>query len=172
MCLDHDGAHQGALLRPPVRPQDHGSYVHIRQILALGTLLDDKLSAAQQLLQPSGGVFRHAAVIFKCDLRLQRSQLPHRALSLIALQHPQALGHPLIELFGDAAAIRILGHLEIQQLTPAALPHRQGQDNGDDGVRMIPVAVLDLQLRPGKGPLHRAQQVQVGNVGRRPLLDE
>ena len=28
--------------------------------------------------------------------------------------------------------------------------------------------VLDLQFRPGKGPLHRPQQIQMGDIGRRP----
>jgi len=32
--------------------------------------------------------------------------------------------------------------------------------------------VLDLQLRPGEGPLHRPQQIQMGDIGRRPLLHE
>ena len=72
----------------------------------------------------------------------------------------------------DAAAVGILRHLEVQQLAVAGLAHRQRQDDGDDGVGVEALGVPDVQLRPGKGPLHRAQQIQVGDVGRRPLLDK
>ena len=35
---------------------------------------------------------------------------------------------------------------------------------------MEALGVPDIQLRPGKGPLHRPQQVQIGDIGRRALL--
>ena len=172
MCLDQDGTYQGVLPFPPIRPKDHGRNIHIRHVLALGALLDNKLPAAQQLLQSMSRIFRYATVIFQCDLCPQRSQLPYWALGLVAILHMQPLGHTLIELFGNASAIGFLGHLKIQQLALAALPHGQGQDDGDDGMGMVAVAVLDVQLRPGKGALHRAQQIQVRDVSRRAFLDK
>ena len=36
--------------------------------------------------------------------------------------------------------------------------------------RVVALGVLDVQLRPGEGPLHRPQQVQIGDIGGGPLL--
>ena len=126
----------------------------------------------KQLRQRLYGALRHTVVVLQLHIRLQIRQLPHRALGLVAIQHPQPLRQALVELFGNAAAVGILRHLEVQQLAVAGLGHRQGQHNGDDGMGVEALRVLDLQLRPGKGPLHRPQQIQMGDIGRRPLLHE
>ena len=77
-------------------------------------------------------------------------ELTDRTGNFIALQYTDACGHTRIQLLGNAAAVALLGHLKVQQLALTALTHGQRQDNGDDGMGMIALCVLDFQLRTGK----------------------
>ena len=124
----------------------------------------------EQLLQGLHGPLRHPPVIVQLHLRPEIGQLPHRPQGGIAVQDPQPLRQAAVELFGQARPVGVLGHLKVQQLTVAGLAHRQRQHDGDDGMGMEALGVPDIQLRPGKGPLHRPQQVQIGDIGRRALL--
>ena len=150
----------------------HGSDIDVGQVLALGALLDDQLRAGEQGSQGLGSAGGDAVVVLKGDVRPEIRQVADGAGRRIAVQHAETGGHTGVELFGDAAAVGVLGDLEVQELTVAGLAHRQGQDDGEDGMGMVALGVLDVQLRAGKGTLERPHQIQVGDVGGLGLLDK
>ena len=160
------------LIRRHRRPADHGGNIHVSQFLALGALLDHQRIPGEQRLQLLSGALRHSCVVLQRHVRPKAVQLPDGAFCLIAVQHTDTGGHTGIELVRNTAAVRVLGDLEIQQLTIAALSHRQRQDNGQDGMGVIALRVANVQLRAGKAPLEGAHQIKVGDIRRLRFLDK
>ena len=54
-------------------------------------------------------------------------------------------------------------HLALQYLAPAGEAHRQGQRDGDKGVGIEALGVLDGDPRPEEGALEGAHQIQMGD---------
>ena len=172
LSLDHHGAGNGMSAGQEVHFLYHGSDIDVGQVLALGALLDDQRRAGKQGRQGLGSAGGDAGVVLKGDIRPEIRQVADGAGRRIAVQHAETGGHTGVELFGDAAAVGVLGDLEVQELTVAGLAHGQGQDDGDDGMGVVALGVLDVQLGAGKGALEGAEQVQVGDIGGLGLLDE
>mgnify|MGYP006946813979 CR=1 FL=1 len=169
---DHGVGKDAAVLLGEGHFADQRRNVDLRKLLVLGALFDHQRFAREQRAQRVRCAGGHAVIIEQLQPCAQERELAHGARDRIALPHAQARGQTRVELFGDARAVGLLHRFKVEQLAVARLPHRQRQDDGDDGVRVKAVGVLEVQLRTGKHALECPHRVEVRDVGGLRLLGE
>ena len=138
----------------------------------LRALFDKDLLLREQRTDALTRVLGHAVVVLQLEPRAQVDHLAHGSHSGIAVQHAQSRGHTGVQRLGHARARAVLHTLKIEYLALARLAHGQRQHDGQNGVRVKTVGVLDGKSRTREHALEGAHHVEVRNVGRLLLLNK
>ena len=129
--------------------------------LVLRALFDKDLLLRKKLADALARTLGHAVVVFHFELRAQVDHLAHRARHAIAVQHAKARGHTGVQCLGHTLARAVLHTFKVQNFAVARLPHGQRQHDGQNGVRVEAVGVLDRKARAREHALERAHHVEM-----------
>ena len=119
--------------------------------------------------QTVDGVHRpdgNTLVIFQPDLHLQMGQLLEFPPAVVAQDTMDAIGQRGVEPFRQRRRIHgglRFGQFKIQQFAPAGRAHGKGQSQGNKGVGVESLSVLQQNAAAAECPLQNPHQIQMGN---------
>ena len=119
--------------------------------------------------QTIDGVHRsngNTLVIFQPDFHLQMGQFLELPPAVVAQDTVNTVGQRGVEPFWQRRCIHSglrLGQFKIQQFAPAGRAHGKGQGQGNKGMGIESLGVLQQDAAAAERPLQNPHQIQMGN---------